>query len=620
VSHGEQPVGENGRRPSMPRAVAGSADRVPAPRKTGESSTLRVVVAFALFVVTAAIVGCVLGLALAVWSDNNLEVEHRRALRGAVEALHAMAPDFSRIEPRLIRMLEQASGLKGLKFDPDPPEADREVQSLIDHNGRIVGWFSWETQRPAMAFIWRLLPLSMPLAVGFLAFVGFALWRLKRLGLLLSKNETQMRKLAREDRVTGLANRDQILALLDEKLAARTEGGAVAYAVFEFGGIDDLKDAIGGGEEDRFLIAIAERLRATLPEGTGIGRLSGDRFGIVLSAGVAGEAVEIAGAAREALSRAFWVNSLVQISANVGVAVAPRDGTTCNDLVRRADLAMRGARRRGRGVVVAFSAEMESDFDELQFIKKELPLALARRAFDILYQPIVKAENAKIVGVEALLRWRHATRGEISPGLFIRVAEESALIDQLGEFALRRALKDAARWPGLYIAVNVSSVQMRARGFVEMLRAILAETKITPSRVVLEITESVMIDDPETAKSRLDELRSLGVRLAIDDFGSGYSSLTYLQRLPFDKLKIDRGFVQALEHSANTGVVIQAIVSLGRALGLCVLVEGVETEEQRVLLRLAGCNEMQGFLFSAPMAGEEIDRLVGIAYSSAQTA
>ena len=186
----------------------------------------------------------------------------------------------------------------------------------------------------------------------------------------------------------------------------------------------------------------------------------------------------------------------------------------------------------------------------------------------------MKSEGGAIVGVEALLRWTHASRGPIPPSVFVRVAEEAGLMDQLGEFVLRRALADAARWPSLYVSVNLSPVQMRDRKFLDLMSAVLTETAIAPSRIVLEITESVLIDDPETAKSRLEDLRALGVKLALDDFGSGYSSLAYLQRLPFDKLKIDRGFVAALEHSANAGVIIQAIVALGRALGLDVLDRG----------------------------------------------
>jgi len=175
---------------------------------------------------------------------------------------------------------------------------------------------------------------------------------------------------------------------------------------------------------------------------------------------------------------------------------------------------------------------------------------------------------------------------------------------------LRRALSDGARWPGLYVSVNLSPMQVRDRKLVDFVAALLRETRFEPARLVLEVTESVLIDDPERAKAALEDLRKLGVRLALDDFGAGYSSLTYLQRLPFDKLKIDRGFVAALDHSANAGVIIQAIVALGRALGMSIVIEGVETEEQRVLLRLAGCNEMQGFLFARPSPREDIDRML----------
>jgi EAL domain-containing protein (putative c-di-GMP-specific phosphodiesterase class I) len=208
-----------------------------------------------------------------------------------------------------------------------------------------------------------------------------------------------------------------------------------------------------------------------------------------------------------------------------------------------------------------------------------------------------------------LLRWNHPTRGAIPPARFIPIAEQAGMMDQLGEFVLRRALCDAARWPNLYIAVNLSPMQVRDRKFVDLVAAVLAESKVPASRLVLEVTEGVLIDNPQTAKARLDDLRALGLKLALDDFGSGYSSLTYLQRLPFDKLKVDRGFVAALDHSANAGVIIQAVIALGRALNLSILVEGIETEEQRALVRLAGCDEMQGYLFARPAPREEIDRM-----------
>jgi diguanylate cyclase (GGDEF)-like protein len=579
-------------------------------RTRSERLIARFIAPLALLVVGITVLGTLLGFMLAQRADDNLEAKHRQALRGAIEALQAVSSDLSQVDPGMFRVLERASGLKDLRFDVDPPQGERDMQSLLDRGGRIVGWFSWEVERPATDLMLRLVPVGAMIAVGLLVFAGLAVWLLRRLSRQLAVNERRLHKLTYEDPITGLAKHRQLLELLDAALKDRRGEQVVAFGLLDFGGIDDMKDAIGGGEEDGALIEIANRLREMLPAGAVVGRLRGDKFGLLIQADSEADAMAIAATARDAGSRAFWMNQVVQISANVGLALAPRDGETRNELRQRADLALRASRRRGRGLVVAFAPEMEADFDERRFIKSELSVALAARSFDVHYQPIVKAEGSAIVGVEALLRWTHPTRGAIPPAVFVRIAEEAGLMDQLGELVLRRALADAARWPSLYVAVNMSPLQMRDRKFLDLVAAVLTETGIAPSRVVLEITESVLIDDPETVKSRLHDLRALGVKLAIDDFGAGYSSLSYLQRLPVDKLKVDRGFVAALEHSANAGVIIQAIVALGRALGLSVLIEGVETEEQRVLMRLAGCNEMQGYLFARPAPREEIDRLV----------
>jgi EAL domain-containing protein (putative c-di-GMP-specific phosphodiesterase class I) len=199
-------------------------------------------------------------------------------------------------------------------------------------------------------------------------------------------------------------------------------------------------------------------------------------------------------------------------------------------------------------------------------------------------------------------------RGPIAPSLFIPLAEQNGLMSRLGEFVLRQAMSDGARWTGLFVAVNLSPLQIRDAGFVDLVGAVMAETGIAASRVVLEVTEGVLIDDPRQAQARLEALRALGVRIALDDFGTGYSSLSYLQKFPFDRLKIDRAFVASLGTSGNSGVIIQSIVTLGHALGMKVLGEGVETDEQRVLLRLAGCDELQGHLFAMPAPAAEIDR------------
>lgn len=216
-----------------------------------------------------------------------------------------------------------------------------------------------------------------------------------------------------------------------------------------------------------------------------------------------------------------------------------------------------------------------------------------------------------MVGVEALLRWNHATRGAIPPATFIPVAEQMGLMGTIGAFVLRRALQEGKRWPDeLCVAVNLSPLQVRDSTIVDLVRSALSESGVSPERLVLEITEGVLIDNPDEMVKRIKDLHDLGVRVALDDFGSGYSNLGYLQRFPLDKIKIDKSFVAALGRSGNGSVIVQAMVALGRALGLSVLVEGVETEYQRVLLRLAGCDEMEGFLFAKPAPAAAIDQLL----------
>jgi diguanylate cyclase (GGDEF)-like protein len=571
---------------------------------------LRVIAPLALLVLAAVVVCTALGYVLARQVDDYLETEHRKALAGAVEALQAVVPDLASVEPQLIRVLERASGLKGLRFEHEPAAGGRELQSMLDGKGRIVGWFNWESERPATAMMNRLLPLAAFIGLGLAGFAGLAMWQLSRLGLLLAKSERHVQKLEYEDGLTGLPNHNRFFDLFEQALARRQGQEMLTFAALDLDSYDEINDALGYAGADEVLAEIGKRLRDALPPEAVVGRLGSDEFAVMIGGMDAGAMLRAAKAGMAAVARPLWKNQVVQVTASLGLAVAPRDGVTRDELTRRADLALRTAKRGGRGMVVEFTADMEMEFHERRFIKRELARALAARAFELHYQPIVKAEDGAIAGVEALLRWNHPTRGFIAPAVFVPVAEEAGLMDRLGEFVLRRALLDAARWSDVYVSVNLSPVQIRDRAFAELVSAVLKETSFDPCRLVLEMTEGVLINDRDEMTARLQQLRALGVRLALDDFGSGYSSLSYLQTLPFDKLKIDRSFLAALDKSANGGVIIQAIVALGRALGMDVVMEGVETEEQRVLLRLAGCNEMQGYLFARPAPREEIERLL----------
>jgi diguanylate cyclase (GGDEF)-like protein len=579
-------------------------------RMASEPAILRVLIPLALLALIATIVGSALGLMLARQADGEIVAEQRQALIGAVGALKALNPDLPAIEPAVVSVLEQASGLKGLAFEADPVNDGRAMQSLVDPNGRIVGWLRWEAPRPASQVMGKLLPFAAIVAIGVIGFATLSAWQLRRLNSRLADRDQTVHKLEHKDTLTGLPNHRQTIEALDRAIAECPPDRMVALAIVDLEGFDDMQDALGEGSGDAAIKEIAHRLVQVVPNDVLVGRLNSRKFALVMPASDPEQALDTAGAVRDTVSRAMWVNQVMQMTASVGLAFARRDGASGRDLVRRSRLALRTARRRGRGAVVSFSQEMEADFEERHLIKQDLARALAARELDLHYQPIVNAQGGGILGVEALLRWTHPVRGPIPPAVFVRVAEETGLMEQLGEFVLRRALSDASRWPTLYVSVNLSPMQVRDHKLLGLVDALLHETEFEPARLVLEVTESVLIDEPDRAKASLEELRKLGVQLALDDFGSGYSSLTYLQRLPFDKLKIDRGFVAALDQSANAGVIIQAIVTLGRALGMSIVIEGVETEEQRVLLRLAGCNEMQGYLFAKPSPRETIDLLL----------
>jgi diguanylate cyclase (GGDEF)-like protein len=578
-------------------------------------ATPRLVGMLALFVLSATAVCAIIGFVLVRQADDRQEMERRAALRGAIEDIRNSGADFAALDPRHVRGLERTAGLKDLRFESEP-ETDqaaggRELQSVLDRHGRIVGWFSWRPDRSTSSALGRLQPLLALTGVLLVGFAGIALWQVRRAVRDLGRSERLAWMLAYEDMLTGLPNHRKMIELIDAALSARQHGEVVTLAFIDLDGLKDTNDVLGHRTGDELLVAFAARLMDVMPQRSACGRFDGDEFAVVTTGTNAGAALASLRAIAGALARPYWVNDqAVQVGVTTGLAHAPRDAQSRDELIRRADLALRVAKHKQRGGLVHFERAMDVEFDDRRFLERELKRALGDKALDVHYQPIVSADSARIVGAEALLRWNHAERGAIPPAEFVAIAEHCGLMGRLGEFVLRRALADAVRWPDQFIAVNLSPVQLRDPALADLVAGILAENGVPASRLVLEVTEGMLIDNPDEAKARLDALHGLGVRLALDDFGTGYSSLTYLQRFHFDKLKIDKAFVAPLGRTANSQALVQAIVALGRALDLGLLAEGVETEEQRVLLRLAGCEEMQGYLFARPGPREALDRLL----------
>jgi diguanylate cyclase (GGDEF)-like protein len=570
----------------------------------------RLIVVLAVLAMAATLLSAGLGYGLARQSDERLWVEQRASLRNAISEFRALFGHADEVDPRFVRMLGQTSGLKDLKFETNPPIADREMQPVMDSHGRIAGFFTWQKTNPMLLAMSRLMPLIVGIAVVLVGFAGFSLWQLWRARHALAASEELAARAADMDKLTGLPNHAKMLEQLDLSLAERAGDEVTTFALIELDGMADVNAHLGVLGSDDLIVAVAARLKEALPAAAQCGRIGSDEFALTLTGPAEVDAEAVIRAALESIARPHWIETVVRVSAHAGFAQTPMHASTRGELTRRAELALRAAAKKGAGSVVAFTPEIDTVSADQKFIQRELPRALTANELELHYQPIVAANGGRVVGVEALLRWTHATRGPIGPAVFIPVAEQMGLMETLGAFVLRRALQEANRWPDLYVAVNLSPLQVRDASIVDLVRSALAESQVPPSRLMLEITEGVLIDNPDEMVKRIGDLHALGVRIALDDFGSGYSNLGYLQRFPLDKLKIDRSFVAALGNSANGGVIIQAMVALGRALGLSVLVEGVETEQQRVLLRLAGCDEMQGFLFARPAPARAIDRLL----------
>jgi diguanylate cyclase (GGDEF)-like protein/PAS domain S-box-containing protein len=413
---------------------------------------------------------------------------------------------------------------------------------------------------------------------------------------------------ASHDSLTDLPNRALFRQRLDGKLAAaRAGGGGVALLCLDIDRFKTVNDTLGHPVGDALLKEAARRMAACLRREDTLARLGGDEFA-VLQAGDADPARTRALAERlvEAVSQPFLVDGrTVAVSLSAGIALAPRDGAEPDLLFKNADLALYRAKMAGRNTFRFYEPAMDAAQQARQALELDLRQALGRGEFELHYQPQMDLATSRINGCEALVRWRHPSRGMISPADFVPLAEETKLIVPLGEWVLREACREAAAWAEpMRISVNVSAVQFRQPGLVQTVLAALAASGLDPGRLELEITETVLIHEGEALKT-LHQLRSIGVRIALDDFGTGYSSLSYLRRFPFDKIKIDRSFVKEIDNP-DTAAIVRAMVGLGSRLGIAITAEGVETEAQLDQVRAEGCTEAQGYLISRPGPAREV--------------
>ena len=416
--------------------------------------------------------------------------------------------------------------------------------------------------------------------------------------------EAHVMHMAHHDALTNLPNRTLFRERLVQGLAHAGEVDPATTAVLclDLDRFKPVNDTLGHAVGDALLREVASRLCAVVGETGTVARLGGDEFALVLPRVRPEQASSIAEDLIKEVGRDYAIDGQqVNVSLSVGIALAPTDGQEPGQLLRAADIALYRAKSEGRATFRFFEPEMDARMQMRRELELDLRQAVVAEQFELHYQPLVSLDTDRISAFEALIRWRHPTRGLVPPVDFIPLAEEIGLIVPIGEWVLREACREAATWPGdVRVAVNLSPVQFCTATLVRSIAAALGHAGLHPRRLELEITEGVLLQDSEKTVSTLHQIKDLGVRVAMDDFGTGYSSLNYLRRFPFDKIKIDRSFVADITTRADAVAIVRAVTSLGASLGMVTTAEGIETPEQLGRLRAEGCTEVQGYLISRP--------------------
>ncbi|WP_424138926.1 putative bifunctional diguanylate cyclase/phosphodiesterase [Roseomonas chloroacetimidivorans] len=535
-------------------------------------------------------------------------------------------PDFVMVNLRFLdgpflQEVADSNLIDGLRYSPvQDATAGEQSIPLADKRGARVGYLLWEPTLPGTKVLGILAPVTMAgtlIMVAMILMLARRLWRsgsqLSRTVLELRASEAHAQHLAFHDVLTGLANRALLDDRLEQALARVRRGDKLALMAVDLDRFKHVNDTLGHDAGDSLIKQFAARLAGLTRVTDTVARIGGDEFE-VLQVGINGEEdVEVlCERVLEAVRSPFnLMGHEVFVGASIGVVTAPEAGVDRADLMRKADIALYRAKAEGRNCWRLFTPAMDETVQIRGEIEADLRQALSNgKELEVYYQPEVDASGQTIVGLEALVRWNHPRKGMLPPGHFIPIAEETGLIGQLGDWVLTEACRAAQKWPTLFMAVNVSPVQFQSPGFAEHVIELVRQCGCEPARIELEVTETVLLQDDEACRHALERLRAAGFRIALDDFGTGYSSLSHLRRFQVDKIKVDQSFTQNISNDADSIAIVEAVVTLGHAMGLTVTAEGVETAAQMNFLAAAGCNELQGYLFSQALSEEEISVLL----------
>lgn len=520
-----------------------------------------------------------------------------------------------RMTPSALERLGRELFVPALRVARDDADARQTPRMVIGASTGAPFTLRWDPERPGSELLRHVLPWLALAAVVLTSFVALTFrYAAKAAGVVrvstlrLADAYRDAEHQALHDPLTGLPNRALLAQCLDKALASKDARLAVLY--LDLDRFKPVNDALGHGAGDQVLVEIASRLKKGVREDDLVARLGGDEFVILVRRSVF-DVETLCRRLLEAVAVPIMVDeNVVHVGASAGIALAPEDAMSADELLRSADLALYEAKNAGRETYRFFASAMNDEVVARTRLEAEIRAGIAAEEFFLLYQPRYDTHTMRIKGVEALLRWRHPTRGLVSPAEFIPLAEETGLIIPLGAWVLRTASQAATNWDDIGVSVNVSPAQFRGADFVATVRDVLAASGLSPHRLELELTEGVLLEDTDRAGRILHGLKELGVLLSMDDFGTGYSSLGYLKNFPFDAIKIDQRFIADLQPTGDARAIVQAVLGLGRALGLSVTAEGVETPEQLMLLRMDNCAELQGYLMSMPVSDAEISALI----------
>ncbi|MRX37365.1 EAL domain-containing protein [Aminobacter sp. MDW-2] len=509
------------------------------------------------------------------------------------------------LDANAINEAAQKFNLRGLQLTDTRVEGTIAVP-LRDIDGNTVGFLSLPSEKSGTRSYERVRPLIFGAAATLLLLIaGIGI-----IGLLsvrsLAKEEARARENSLHDHLTGVLNRPGLFEYVDNLAPDICRSAMIGLYLVDIDGFKAINDLWGQHVGDKLLGAVAARLTEELPPGTAISRLDGDQFAIVSLADAAGKVAHLQSAVGDVFAEPFKIGRReIEIGVSVGVAEAALSQANFHDLLRQAEMALHQAKHGSDGATVVFHSQMEAELIEQAKLEQQLIEALDRHEIKAAFQPVVDARSGDLCGVEALARWNSAN-GPIAPDVFIPVAERAGLIGILGSQILEQAIAQGSRWPGLQIAVNVSPVQLRNRYFAGGLKATLDKFGFEPHRLTIELTEGVIISNADQAKRSISEIKALGIRVALDDFGSGFASIGALRQFRFDRVKLDKSLVASIEHNAQAAEVFDTTIKLVNALGVPVTVEGIENRHQAEFARQAGSHQLQGYWFSKPLSKEEL--------------